>query len=133
MGLAAVTGVNFTIKGCFVDDYARKFEASLAQMEAAGIKRKKAIPLMSKLYIRMGFKVRPPLYQPFLTKIFTFGWFFALLWGGTMYVLIWRPDGLPISMALAFTGLAGVLFGVLMALSESIRKKKLGLGRWKDL
>ena len=81
----------------------------------------------------IGFEPRPPYYQSFTKVVVFFGIYFAVLWGLTMNLVIWRDQAIPFPVQLISSALAGVLFGFGMALWYRYVRRKSGLSSWADL
>jgi hypothetical protein len=114
-------------------DYARKFEAAVAEMDAAGIWRSNSLPPYLKLGRKLGFELPPPYYQPFASVAVVFGLYFGTIWGILMSVVMWRPQAMPVALQIITATLAGFSFGLAMALWYRHVHKKHGLSQWQDL
>ncbi len=116
-----------------MDDHNRKFTAALAELDKAGITGARAWPLDARLMRRLGLKRRPPLYQPFWWSVISFGLSFAISWGLVMWVGLWRQNGQSITTSINLAALAGLLFGLGMAVFNQYSRKRHSLSRWDDL
>ena len=115
------------------NDYTRRLEAALAEIDAAGIKRANAPPPVFRLARRLGLSPRPPHYMSFARAALLTGPAFGLIWGLLMWVLTWRDQDLPMLIALLSSILAGALFGLMLAGYYRWSASEAGLSRWEDL
>lgn len=58
---------------------------------------------------------------------------FSVGYGLLMYFMVWRPQGMSPLFACAVSLIAGVLFGLTMALFHLWRRSANKLPDWKDL
>lgn len=70
-----------------------------------------------------------PLWQVFVVMT----GYFSLGYGLWMYWTVWRAQGMPLLFACEVSLIAGVLFGLTMALFHLWRRKVNKLPDWKDL
>lgn len=114
-------------------DFTRRLAAAQAEMLAAGLKPSHTNPLLFKLLQRLGLNIRPPHYQAFAINVLMNGWFFGLFWGVGMYWMVWRAQGMPVTVAAGFGASAGLLFGFMMAALTLWQRRSKSLSRWQDL
>lgn len=115
----------------------RTFEERLIaaeeELEAAGVAPSTSKPPIIRLLRHMGVQARPPHYASFATIFVAFGLAFAVGWGVLMWFLYWSSRGFPVWLMVGGSALAGVLFGLIMALYYRQSRNKLELTPWEDL
>ncbi len=82
---------------------------------------------------KMGFKPRPICYEPFAKAAVLPGVFFAVTWGLSMHVFVWREAGRPIAVQGFSVALAGLFFGIVMAAWNGRIHRMKNLSSWDDL
>ncbi len=115
------------------DPYNQRLTRAMAELEGSGIKRLNYAPPVFRVARRLGLRPRPPHYMSFLRATLLMGPAFGLLWGAVMWMLSWRGGDLPIIVAVIASLLAGMLFGLLMAVYYRWAGGEAGLTRWEDL
>lgn len=113
-------------------EFARKLAAAHAEAQAAGVKRRDYDTWADRALRRLGLRVPPTLYAPLGWVCFWLAVYFAVAWGLAMHVLIWEND-MPVGVQVAVSGVAGVLFGVLMTLYQRYFRRKHRLSPWSAL
>lgn len=88
-------------------------------------------PPIYRLLWRLGVEVKPPHFASFWSLVAPLGMAFGVFWGVIMWFFIWRQST-PVSVAVGTAVLAGLLFGIIMALYYRGRARKLGLPKWAD-
>lgn len=114
-------------------DFARRLAAARAEMTAAGLGASSSYPPLFRLLSRLGLPMRPPLYHGFAMNFLFQALFFGVTWGAILYFWIWRGQGMPMAAVISFAALAGVLFGLFMALYARWQAKRKNLSRWENL
>jgi hypothetical protein len=114
-------------------DFDRRNTAALSELNSAGITRRQSHPPLLRLLGLFGIKSRPLQYQGFTQLFLSFGVFFGIFWGLVMYFILWHPMNYPLWICFAAAALAGILFGLLMALAQVLSGKRKKLSRWSDL
>lgn len=109
------------------DEKVRSLQIHLA---AYRIKAGASAPLLWRLMWKLGLKVPPPHFLRFLPLALICGSFFALSWGLTMYLILWRAQQLPLHMVLGAPLLAGLMFGITMAFVFRRQARRLKLPAW---
>jgi len=112
-------------------EFKKKIELLIDDLKAKGLKKYNIAPPLYRLFWKMDWEVPPPVFASFLTNTLILGTFFGVLWGLFMFSL-WRWQGYPIWIDISSSVCAGVLFGLFMGWYWRRKKKKLGLGDWKD-
>ena len=117
-----------------MDEYERKFQAALDEMQAAGIWRSNAYPPGLRLLRSVGLKPRPAYYLPFIKVALPNAIFVSVVWGLMMrFWWGWRGQGSPLSDIAIFALLFGALSGLFMALWAARTKKRHKLSDWQSL
>lgn len=114
-------------------NYDARSQLALEELHNTGITQSRALPPLWKLATRCGLQPRPPHYNSFLHNTLSFGIYFGVFWGTTMYLLVWRtqPGSWLVYSSLAL--LAGALFGLCMATHFRYGFKKHKLTPWEQL
>ena len=114
-------------------DFEARKQKALAIMSSRKMWKSNYAPLLIRLLWRLGINIPPlpfaPLWQVFgvMTGSFSVGY------GLWMYWMVWRAQGMPPLFACKISLIAGVLFGLTMALFHLWRRKMNKLPDWKDL
>lgn len=116
-----------------MDDYQRRFEAAVHELEAAGIKPSKANAFGTHALRKLGFRVRPSAYSKFWAAAAYHGAFFGVTWGVLMYLFTWTEQGHSVAHAVFVSCIAGLLFGVAMAVLTKWSQKRYALKKWEEL
>lgn len=114
-------------------DFDRRYAAAQVEMTKAGVKPGSANPPLLWLAALCGLRIRPVPYQGVLASILSFGLFFSLVWGGIMYLWVWRGQAMPVLLVVNLAVLAGLIFGSLMTALTRFQNRGKPLSRWKDL
>jgi hypothetical protein len=112
--------------------HAEKLKAMRAHMDALGIPASTSTPPLWNLFWRMGLEVPPPLFMGFGRMALLMGGFFGVFWGFCMWLLTWSRQGMPAWMVFSASALAGVLFGLAMAVYFRRLARKHKLPGWDD-
>ncbi|MBO9449364.1 hypothetical protein J7426_03785 [Tropicibacter sp. R16_0] len=91
------------------------------------------MPLLLRLFQKLGFEPIPPLYRPFLRNFAGTAAYFGPVWGSLMYFAAWRHTDLHLPVMIATSLFAGVLFGLMMAGYFYMQQTKLNLTAWDRL
>ncbi len=114
-------------------DYARRFDAAVAELNTAGVSGLNAMPPYLRIGRKMGFEPRPIYYQSFAKIAISSGIYVAVTWGVFMSLVFWRDRGMPAAMQVFTAALTGLLFGLGMAVWYRHVRRKSGLSTWSDL
>jgi hypothetical protein len=106
--------------------------AAMRAIDAAGLSRAAADPPQIQLLRRLGFAPRRPHFAAFSTNFLAHGPPFALVWGLGMWLLAWR-GAVPAAPAAVAAVLAGIAFGLAVALLYRGTAERRGLPRWEGL
>ena len=112
-----------------------KVDHLIEELGQQGIGPYTVAPPLFRLLWRLGLEVPPPFFLGFRQLTLLLGISFGVLWGAIMWLWVWRELGLVGSLAVGVpsTVLAGLLFGVIMALFFRWRAGRLELpSSWKD-
>lgn len=113
--------------------YQSKLEKAQAELAKTGMRESNYNPPLFMLLIKLGLKIKPVHYNSFI-KNFTFSAiYFGLIWGFLMWFTTWSTNRLPIVNAVATSIVAGILFGLIMALYYKRSAAKHKLSKWDDL
>jgi len=113
--------------------YPPKVQAALRHLDLAGVHRRHSAPPLHRLLWRMGFNVPPPILASVASNALLMGSWFTVGWGVLMWLLVWRNTHMPAGGAVFSALLAGVLFGLLMAVVMRVMRLRRGLPLWRDL
>jgi hypothetical protein len=109
-----------------------KIEYLLNDLGQRGIGKYTVAPPLYRLLWRLGVKVAPPHFAGFWPLTAFMGTFFGLAWGAFMWLLLWRAQEMPVTIAIGTAAVAGLCFGLAMACYYRWRWRKLALPRWQD-
>ena len=113
--------------------YPPKVQAALHHLDLAGVHRRHSAPPLHRLLWRMGFNAPPPILASVASNALLMGTWFTVGWGVLMWLLVWRNTHMPAGGAVFSALLAGVLFGLLMAVVMRVMRLRRGLPLWRDL
>lgn len=102
-----------------------KVQRIVRELEAKGLDRYSAAPLLFRFLWTLGVEIPPPLFLGFVPLILIFGVSFAT----GLLILLWLMFQVVLLLPSAF---GGVLFGLSMAAYFSWRAKTLRLTAWKN-
>lgn len=109
-----------------------KLDVMYRHMARIGVPASTAAPSAWRLLWRLGVEVPPPLFTPFWTGALAMGTVFGVFWGLLMWAIQWAHQGMPLSLMAVLTLLAGVLFGLSMAVYFRHVSRKHRLPRWTE-
>jgi uncharacterized membrane protein YagU involved in acid resistance len=110
-----------------------KLEAAQKELTEANIWKSNHNPPISVLLRKIGFNIRPFHYCSFKSNFLTASLWFGVVWGFLMWFTSWKNDNMPFQVALFTSLLAGLLFGLFMALYYKRSAKKNNLSDWHTL
>lgn len=113
--------------------FERKKERAIAIMESKKMWRSNYAPPLLRVLWKIGVTIPPLPFASFWQIAFLMGLFFGLSWGLIMWFCLWNDMGMPVTVAVGFSVLAGVLFGLPMAGYHWWRKKANKLPDWNSL
>jgi hypothetical protein len=97
------------------DDYRQQMMRIADDLHGQGVGRYTSAPPFYRAAWRLGFRIRPPLYQTFAELAIGMGTGFGLGWGLLAWILVWGPEGRPVTDVIVATLVGGVSFGLIMA------------------
>lgn len=113
------------------DDFRARMLAITDELLAQRVSPYTSAPPIHRLAWRLGFHVRPPLYQPFAVLALGMGLWMAPAWGLLMWFIIWPalgPSAWPSpGIALFLSIFMGTFFGFTMAAFYRSKARKLRL------
>ena len=115
------------------EDMLRRWRQAEAETAAAGIGPWTAKPPFTRMLLALNLPVRPPHYAEFWSNVLSMGVYFAAVWGLLMWALLWRQSATPLAVGVSASILAGVLFGLWMAVYYRRAKRKHNLSDWSQL
>jgi membrane associated rhomboid family serine protease len=107
-----------------------KVERQLADMVARGVSSYTAAPPLFRLLWALGVPVPPPLFLGFTTLTLLMGTFFAVIWGGLMWLLVW--PGAQLLLVATTAAIAGLVFGVCLAAYVRWQAARLQIPPWES-
>lgn len=116
-----------------MDDYHRRFEEAVHEMERAGIKRSEAVPTITRALRKLGLRVRPPLYFTFWQSAAFLGIGFATPMGLFDYFIGFGSERGSAFATIITACVVGAFFGVSMALFFKWLTRHYVLSDWNDL
>jgi hypothetical protein len=106
---------------------------ALQLMEATGIRRGNYEPPMLRALWKLGMPVPPPHFLPFWKVMLFAAVWFGGAWGAIMWFTNWSRQGIPLVYAVVIAALAGVAFGLTVALYYAYGRRKHRLPAWTSL
>lgn len=113
--------------------FEQKKEHAIAIMESKNMwKSNYAPPLIRGLW-KLGLKIRPLPFIPFWQVTLITGNLFGLLYGLSMWFYVWKHSEMTLSVAISASFMAGILFGIAMAVFNWWLKVRNNLPTWNEL
>lgn len=119
-----------------MDRYPADVRHALQAMADANVPAGMRAPPLHRLLWRMGLRVPPPLLASFSANLLLMGGLFGLLWSVLWQALMWLLFELgpfPLAITVGSAVMAGLLFGVMMALLMRYQRRRYQLPAWKTL
>lgn len=116
-----------------MSEFERKYDAAMKELEATEMWPSNYLPLIYRLYQKLGVKARPPHYANFLSTFVGQGLFFGVFWGLFMWLFEWRGTDVQLDGAVSSALIAGAFFGGVMTLGYAHGHRKWKLTKWDDL
>ena len=110
----------------------QKVERLIAEMKQKGLNPYTVAPPLFRLFWKLGWNVKPPLFMSFVSITLMMGVLFGALWGVGMWLLQWRDRPSPWGQTIGIPAAAGLMFGLSMATYYRWKAKKLGLSDWSN-
>lgn len=114
-------------------DFEARKQKTLAIMASRKMWKSNYAPLLIRLLWQLGIKIPPLPFAPLWQVLGVMTGSFSVGYGLWMYWMVWRAQGMPHLFACKISLIAGVLFGLTMALFHLWRRKVNKLPDWKDL
>jgi|JI8StandDraft_1071087.scaffolds.fasta_scaffold389976_1 hypothetical protein len=114
-------------------NFEEKRRLAMQELDNAHIWKSNYYPPFIRMLHLLGYKVPLPHYNSFLNNALSTGLFFGLLWGGMMYVLIWRAQAISLNVILLTSVFAGASFGLILASYYKYGFKKHQLTPWDQI
>lgn len=115
------------------DDFDERHRRAMEELAASSIPAMQYDPPLHRILRRLGVKLRPPHYQPQSTNVALFGVPFALLMALAAWLVPAVMGGASGALLMLLAGLAGAVFGWLMAHIFRRDANAAKLTRWNDL
>lgn len=109
--------------------YPSQLEAALSVLAATGMQPNNYAPPAHRLLWRMGFHV-PPHFASFTSNLIFSGAWFGIAWGTIMWFAAWSDRGMSPAGAAVAAIVAGILFGLCMAIYYRRSARKHNLPAW---
>jgi membrane associated rhomboid family serine protease len=106
---------------------------SLALLAQTGIRPTVYAPPAVLLLWKLGVKVPPPHFMSFLSLASLCAVWYAPVWGLWMWIFVWFRQGKSVGSAATVACVAGLLFGLAMAVYYAWDRKKKGLPDWESI
>lgn len=113
--------------------FERKKNRAIEIMARKGMWRSNYAPPCHVFLWKMGIHVPPPPFSHFWTNFFSFAAIYTPFWGAVMWFIFWKSQGESAIYALVTAGIAGFVFGIVMAAFQRWRKKANDLPEWEQL
>jgi hypothetical protein len=114
-------------------DYSRRFDAAVAELDAAGVPRSKDLPGYVKLGRKLGLEPRHPYYISSANASILSGLFFGVSMGLMNHFRSGGGQTLPLYFEILYAVLLGLFFGLFMGRFHRHYQKKYRLSKWEDL
>ena len=108
-----------------------KIKHLLEDLGNRGVSQYTVAPPVYQLLWRLGWQVRPPLFQSFIALFLGMGTFFGVFFGLLMWIVLWGSMRLGAGVAVMESAMAGALFGLAMATYYRWKARSLGLPKWE--
>jgi hypothetical protein len=116
-----------------MDEFTGKRARALQLLQQTGMRRSSYLPPAVRLLWRMGFQTPLPHLTPFTPVALATGLSFGALWGLLMGLFGFLTDGAGTRYLLFASGLAGLLFGLMMASYYARGRRRHNLPLWSQL
>jgi uncharacterized membrane protein len=113
--------------------FEEKYGRAIQELEAAKIWKSNYNPPLMRLFHKLGLKVRLPHYNSFLSNLVIMGTFFGFFFGLLMYFDTWRTQEIPVGRITIAIAIAGICFGVSMAVYYKYSAYRNKLTSWEKI
>jgi hypothetical protein len=107
--------------------YRDRMLAIADEVEAQGVSRYRSAPPLYRFLWRLGFRVKPPLYQSFVMSVVTNGAGFAITLGLFKLLFDAFTDGSSPSATIVASCVGGLVFGLIMAFTLGRQARRIQL------
>ncbi|MGZ5202035.1 MAG: DUF6404 family protein [Telluria sp.] len=114
-------------------DFNAKKEQALALLAQTSIPPGSYRPLLIRLLWSLGVEVPPPHFMRFSRLALLSGVYFGVAWGLVMGAMYWARPGGSVRATAVGASVAGLFFGLCMAIHYGRARDKHGLPRWESL
>lgn len=115
-------------------NYEEKLECALAELEAAGIEKKYALPTGFGIARKLGFEPKPVLFFSTLGACLYHAVGFGVPCTGLIFLVeMWTEECHTIAFNTILGVGSGLMFGVLCVRSDIRSRRQHNLSRWDDL
>ncbi|EOX3483977.1 DUF6404 family protein [Vibrio cholerae] len=114
-------------------DYERKLKAASEELNSKGVWKSNYNPPSAKLLQMLGLQQPPPYYRSFWVNFTNSFIVYTPIFGVLMWFILWSAEGQSVTYAVISSSIAGVAYGVTMALYFFIQRRRLNLKKWEDL
>lgn len=112
--------------------HVQKVDRLIVEMKQKGLSPFTVAPPLFRLFWKLGWNVKPPLFMSFVSMTLMMGIIFGVLWGVIMWLFPLHALSGSLYVAVGIPAAAGLMFGVIMAAYFRWKAKKLGLPRWNN-
>ncbi|WP_321149638.1 DUF6404 family protein [Aeromonas jandaei] len=113
--------------------FEERLTAAHQELASKGVWQSNYNPPLFWLLRQLGWPVKPPHYESWLTNLLVFGIGLGLIWSILLWLFNWQSIGIDPLLALRHTALFAGLTGLMMASLLWLRRKQLKLTPWEQL
>ena len=113
-------------------DFSNKTELAFKELENTKIWKSSYNPPYLGLLSLLGLRLRPPHYNSIIVNFLTMSSGFGIPFGSIMWFRFWQSEGMPFSLAIIISLVAGILSGTTMSLYFKISATRNKLSNWND-
>ena len=113
--------------------FEEKKARALALMREKGMRPRAYAPLLIRFLWRRSIQVPPPLFAPFWLNTLFFSLYFGLIWGLSLWFVVWQSQERSPLWAVTASCLTGLLYGLMTAFFYRVAKKRKRLPDWNRL
>ncbi|MFM5647481.1 DUF6404 family protein [Aeromonas veronii] len=113
--------------------FEERLAAAHQELANKGVWQSNYNPPLFWLLRQLGWSVKPPHYESWLTNFLVFGIGLGLIWSVLLWFFSWQPMGMDLLFALRQTAFFAGFIGLIMASVLRLRHKQLKLTPWEQL
>ncbi|WP_139708493.1 DUF6404 family protein [Aeromonas allosaccharophila] len=113
--------------------FEERLAAAHQELANKGVWQSNYNPPLFWLLRQLGWSVKPPHYEGWLTNFLVFGIGLGLIWSILLWFFSWQPMGMDLLFALRQTAFFAGFIGLIMASALRLRHKQLKLTPWERL